>query len=476
MRASRAAARSPRTSRNPDAAVTTGAMPTAPVDRAFLGHPRALGILAGTEGWIGFSFYGMQALLVLTMTNRLLQPGHVERVLGFGPFRAALGAVYGPLGIEALAAAIMGLYAALVYATPILGGLVADRLLGRTRTVVLGAALMTAGHFLMAFDACFLIALACLVAGMGLAGSLKAQIGTLYGPGDMRRADAFQLTSLSTSIAVILAPLVCGTLGESYDWRWGFAAAGVGMLLGLATYLAGRRLLPPETLLPRRRTGAASLRLDGREWQAMAALGALLPVLAVASVGNMEIFNAYLVWGRDSYALVFGGRTMPVSWLLSLDALVSVGTLLGSVLFWRAWARRWREPHELAKMAAGAAILCLAPLILAAASGHVAGGEKVGLGWGLAFHVVNDIGFANLYPVGLALYSRAAPRALGATVVNAYALHLFLSNLLVSWLAGLLATMPAQRFWLLHAGLIGAAALVLLLSVPLFRRILAVPT
>lgn len=471
-----AAARPLRTARNPDCVVTTGTMTIAPSDRAFFGHPRALGILAGTEGWVGFSFYGMQSLLVLYMTGRLLQPGHVERVLGFGPFRAALDAIYGPLGVEALAAAIMGLYAALIYATPILGGLLADRLLGRTRTVVLGAALMTAGHFLMAFEACFLIALACLVAGMGLAGSLKAQVGALYGPGDMRRADAFQLYSLSMSVAVILAPLVCGTLGESYDWQWGFAAAGVGMLLGLATYLAGRRLLPPETPRPRQGTGAAPTRLTSREWQAMAALGALLPVLAVASVGNMEIFNAYLVWGRDSYALVFGGRTMPVSWLLSLDALVSVATLLGSMLFWRAWARRWREPHELAKMAVGTVILALAPLVLAAASARVAGGHKVGLGWGLAFHVVNDVGFANLYPVGLALYSRAAPRGLGATVVNAYALHLFLSNLLVSWLAGLLATMPAQRFWLLHAGLIGAAALVLLLAVPLFRRILAVPT
>ncbi len=456
--------------------MTTGTIAIAPSDRAFFGHPRALGILAGTVGWVEFSFYGMQSLLVLYMTGRLLRPGHVEHVLGFGPFRVALGAVYGPLGIEALAATIMGLYAALIYATPILGGLLADRLLGRTRTVVLGAALMTAGHFLMAFEACFLIALACLVAGMGLAGSLKAQVGALYGPGDMRRADAFQLYSLSTSVAVILAPLVCGTLGESYDWHWGFAAAGVGMLLGLATYLAGRRLLPPETPRPRQGTGAAPARLTGREWQAMAALGALLPVLAVASVGNMEIFNAYLVWGRDSYALVFAGRTMPVSWLLSLDALVGVPTLLGSMLFWRAWARRWREPHELAKMAVGAVILALAPLVLAAASARVAGGHRVGLGWGLAFHVVNDIGFSNLYPVGLALYSRAAPRGLGATVVNAYALHLFLSNLLVSWLAGLLATMPAQRFWLLHAGLIGAAALVLLLAVPLFRRILAVPT
>ena len=472
----RAAVRHGRGNRDPGIRMTTGTRPAAPPDRAFLGHPRALGILAGTEGWIGFSFYGMQSLLVLTMTGQLLRPGHVEHVLGFAAFRAALGVVYGPLGLEALAAAIMGLYAALIYAAPILGGLVADRLLGRTRSVVLGAVLMTAGHFLMAFEPCFLMALACLVAGMGLAGSLKAQVGALYGPGDMRRAEAFQIYSLSVSVAVILAPLVCGTLGEAYDWRWGFAAAGVGMLLGLATYLAGHRLLPPEPPRLRRHAGRTPQRLAAQEWRALAALGALLPVLAIASVGNMEIFNAYLVWGRDSYALVFGGRTMPVSWLLSLDAFVSVGTLLASVLFWRRWARRRREPHELTRMALGAMILTLAPLILAAASRHVAGGEKVGLGWGLAFHVVNDIGFANLYPVGMALYSRAAPRGLGATVVNAYVLHLFLSNLLVSWLAGLLATMPAERFWLIHAGLIGGAALVLLLCAPLFRRILAVRT
>ena len=308
---------------------------------------------------------------------------------------------------------------------------------------------------------------------MGLAGTLKAQVGALYGPGDMRRADAFQLYSLAVNVAVILAPLVCGTLGESYDWQWGFAAAGTGMLLGLATYLAGRRLLPPEPPRARGRAGTPAPRLAGRDWRALAALGALLPVLAVASVGNMEIFNGYLAWGRDSYALSFAGRTMPVSWLLSLDAFVSVGTLLGSVLFWRAWARRWRAPHELTRMAIGTAILALAPLVLAVASRQVAGGHKAGLGWGLAFHVVNDIGFANLYPVGMALYSRAAPRGLGATVVNAYSLHLFLSSLLVSWLAGLLSTMPAERFWLLHAGLIGAAALLLLLCAPLLRRILA---
>ncbi|MGI4977620.1 MAG: MFS transporter [Janthinobacterium lividum] len=435
-------------------------------DRGVLGHPRGLAVLAATEGWIGFSFYGTQSLLVLFMTARLLQPGHAERVLGLPALRAALGHP----APAALAAAIMGLYGALAYATPILGGLAADRLLGRTRAVALGAVLMTAGHLLMAFEPCFLVALCCLVCGMGLAGTLKAQVGALYARDDPRRAAAFQLYSIAIGIAVILAPLACGTLGEAVDWRWGFLAAGTGMLLGLATYAAGRRLLPPEP--PRRPLGTRAPRLAPADRRAMAALAALLPVLAVASVGNMEIFNAYLVWGRDSYALTFAGHAMPVSWLLSLDALVGVGALAGSLAFWRWWARRRRMPHELTRMAAGAAIAAAAPLVLAAASHHVAGGGRVGLGWGLAFHVVNDVGFANLYPVGMALYSRAAPPALGATVVNAYALHLFLSNLLVGWLAGLLGTMPAERFWLLHAALVGAAALVLLLCAPLFRPIL----
>ena len=305
-------------------------------DRGFFGHPRGLGILAFTEGWIGFSFYGMQSLLVLYMTRQLLRPEHVRHVLGFGWFRHGLAFLYGPLDRQALASAIMGLYAALAWASPIAGGLVADRLLGRTRTVVLGAALMTAGHFLLAWEASFLLALPCLIAGAGCAKALASQVGALYAADDPRRADAFQSYQMAVAVAVIAAPLVCGTLGEDYAWGWGFAAAGTGMLIGLVLYLAGRRWLPPE---PAPRARAARVRLTPTERRRLLGLVLLLPVLAVASVGNMQIFNAYLVWGAQTYALVFDGHRMPVSWLLSLDAFVSTFTILGSIAFWRWWSR-----------------------------------------------------------------------------------------------------------------------------------------
>jgi proton-dependent oligopeptide transporter, POT family len=454
------------------AAVEAEPLDTLRSDRAFLGHPRGLAYIAFTEGWISFSFYGMQSLLVLYMIGQLLTPGHIEHVIGFAGFRALLQRAYGPLAGQPLASAIMGLYAASVYATPILGGLVADRILGRTRTIILGSILMTLGHFLMAFDTSFLIALACLVAGTGCAGTLKAQVGDLYGPGDLRRADAFQVYILGVNIAVIASPLVCGTLGEKYAWHWGFMAAGVGMLIGLIVYLMGAKWLPPEPAL-KRGERVQKPPMTSREWRTVGVLVLLLPVLAVGAVGNMEIFNAYLIWGQQNFQLVFFGKTMPVSWLLSLDAFISVASLFISLMFWRAWAAKRREPDEIIKVVIGLFISAGGPLILAAAAAHAVGGHKVGLAWGLGFHIVNDIGFANVYAIGLALFSRAAPPALGATVVNAYSLHLFACNLFVGWLAGFLSRMPAVQFWLLHAALVGGAAVVMAVFAVLFRKVLA---
>ncbi len=426
-------------------------------------------MLAGTEGGISFSYYGMQSLLMLYLTTDLLRPGQVGRVLGFGWFHAALGTLYGPLHGEALAAATVGLFSALVWATPILGGLLADGLLGRTRTIILGAVLASAGHLLMAFAPSFLIAQACLIAGLGCTGSIKAQVGGLYAPADLKRADGFQIYTVSASVAVIAAPLICGTLGERVAWGWGFTAAGVGMLAGLLVYLLGRASLPVEApALPR--TQAA--RPTRSEWRRLALLLALLPVLALASVGNMEIFNAYLVWAARSYDLSLFGRSVPVTWLLSLDGLIGVATTLVSVLFWRWLASRGLALHDITKMAIGAGLLALAPLILSIAC-RQSDAHRIGLGWALAFHTVNDLGFTNLYAVGLSLYSRAAPKRLTATIVNAYSLHLFLANLMVGWLGGLLARMPAAQFWLLHAGLVGFAALLLAALAAASRQIRA---
>ena len=442
-------------------------------DTAFLGHPRGLAVLAFTEGWIGFSLYGMQSLLMLYMTEQLLRPGHIEHVIGFGTFMVMLRSIYGSLQGEPLASAINGLYVALVWATPILGGILSDRLLGRTRTIVLGCVLMTVGHFLLFFDASFLIGLTCLIFGVGCSGCLQAQVSSLYAASDTRRTDAFQLYSMAVTIAVVLSPLICGTLGERYAWHWGFAAAGCGMLIGLIVYFSGWHTLPPEPPIRRFRTQASSLGLTRQDGRVLVVMGLLIPVVGISLSGNTQIFNAYLIWAQQNYRLVFFGHAMPISWLLSLDSATGVVALFGSVMFWRWWEQGRRALSELAKMMIGASIMATAPLILAVAAWNDHGRHAIGLEWGIAFHVVNSIGFSNVYAVGMALYSRLAPRALGATLINAYALSIFFSNLLVSWLGGLLVQLPGDYFWLLHAALVTAGALLLLVISIVFRDVVA---
>jgi POT family proton-dependent oligopeptide transporter len=411
----------------------------------------------------------MQTLLVLYMAHMLLHPGHVERVAGFKPFGAMVEGLYGgPLSIQALASAIFGLYSGCVYLTPILGGLLADRLLGRTRTIVIGAVSMAAGHFLMAFDVTFLAALACLVVGAGcFKGNLASQVGALYAPGDLRRADAFQIYYLGINAGVIAAPLACGTLGEVWGWHYGFGAAGVGMLIAIAIYLRGLRYLPPDDA--RESAKAPREPLKPGEGGTIVLLIALLPVLAISIVGNNQIFNAYLLWAERTVDLSFFGRQMPTSWLITLDSIVSVAFLAGTVAFWRLWARRIREPGELVKLALGCAIAALAVVVLAAASA-LAGHGKVGIGWVIAFHVINSIGFANVMPVSLALYARAAPKAIASTMLGVFYFQFFAGNMLVGWLGGLLEKMPGSQFWLLHGALVGTAAVIFALAHRFFGR------
>jgi len=443
-------------------------------DRAFLGHPKGLGFLAFAEGCERFSYYGMQALLVLYMTHQLLLPGHVENVAFFEPFRSVVEGIFGALSPLALATTIGGIYSGLVYLTPILGGILADRLLGRTRSITIGALLMAAGHFLMAAEVSFLVALLCLLLGVGcFKGNIATQVGELYRPDDLRRADAFQIYLLAVNIAVIVAPLVCGTLGEKVGWHYGFAAAGVMMVIGLIIYLWGRRWLPVEAAAGRKGRPERPPLVKG-DGARIAVLVLILPLLMLAAVGNQTIFGSYLLWGEANYDLVFFGQTMPVTWLVSLDAIISTTTILLSIMFWRWWAKRWREPQEITKLTIGVVISALAPLALAIASWQAAaGGHKVGIVWGFAFHIINDIGFANVFPVGLALYSRASPKAVAGTMIGVYYLHLFACNLLVGRLGGFLESMNGSQFWLMHAGLVGAGAVGLLIVRSFAGRILA---
>lgn len=424
-------------------------------DKAFLGHPKGLGYLAFAEAWERFSYYGMQTLLVLFMTKHLLLPGHVENVALFKPFAA----LYGGLEGQALASAIFGTYTAAVYLTPILGGFLADRVLGKRRTVLLGAVTMALGHFLMAFEVTFLFALACLILGCGMfKGNIASQVGALYRADDLRRADAFQIFYLGINAGVIASPLIVGTLGEVYGWHYGFGAAGVGMLIGLAIYVAGQKHLPPEHFSPQRpMENAIQTKLTRGDWPALAALLVLIPVLAVAIVPNNQIFNAYLVWGDAQFDLMWMGHKLPTSWLVSLDAVVSVSFLAIVALFYRWYGQRWQEPDEIAKIIIGSGFSVLGMLCLFLAAAGQGAGEKIGLFWPVMFHILNSIGFAHMLPVSLALFTKVAPKAVNATVVGLYYLAFFSANALVGWIGGFYETMSTPQFWLLHAALSGGA-------------------
>jgi POT family proton-dependent oligopeptide transporter len=426
------------------------------------GHPRGLAYLVFAESWERFSFNGMQALLVLYMGHSLLLPGHVEHVAGFAAFRSALFAVTGPLSTPALASMVFGLYAGLVYASPLAGGYLADRWFGRTSLVTFGAVLMAAGHFLMAFEGSFLLALFCLIIGVGaFKGNISTQVGALYQTGDPRRAQAFQLFYLGINFALIFSPLICGTLGESFGWHWGFGAAGVGMIAGLVVYLSGRRWLPAEAPKGAPRKTVSAPKLTPAEWRRVGLSIALVPVLGVALLGNYQTFNAYIVWASSSLDLHMFGHAMPVTWLLAFGGVSSISMISVSVAFWSWWGRTHREPSEIGKCAIGAVIMSLAPLILAGVSLGVRPGHGASIGWGFVFQLVNDLGYANLVPVSYALFVRLAPPSIGGTMIAVCLLQFFLANFLAGVVGVFLIPLGAPVFWLLHTGLILAAGAVL---------------
>src|SRR6478736_1657629 len=244
-------------------------------DRAFLGHPKGLGFLGFTEACERFSYYSMQTLLTLYMVNYLLLAGHIEKVTGLAWLRSWH---YTGLEGQPLASAIFGDYTSLVYLTPILGGIAADKWLGRRAALIAGGLVMSLGHFLMAFEGSFIFALLALIVGVGLfKGNIASQVGALYGPTDLRRAMAFQIFYIAINVSVIVAPLVSGTLGEKIGWHWGFGAAGVVMVIGLIIFLSGGRWLPDN----RKSAAAAEPRekLDREEWGRVIALVILIPIL-----------------------------------------------------------------------------------------------------------------------------------------------------------------------------------------------------
>ena len=466
-------------------------------DRAFLGHPKGLGYLGFTEACERFSYYSMQTLLTLYMVGYLLLPGHVENVAGLKWLR---GWHYQGLEGQPLSSAIFGDYTSLVYLMPILGGIIADKFTGRRIALIAGALMMALGHFLMAFEGAFLLALLCLIVGVGLfKGNIATQVGELYGEHDLRRAMAFQIFYIFINVSVIAAPLISGTLGQEVGWHYGFGCAGIVMVLGLVIYLWGQKWLPadlavasrpPGQLIGRVVAGCGGIALLALGWLAVSgylfsswpvgilsvvglvlalyffltrsldsgdrsrvlALMVLIPMLAISLLTNQEIFNAYLVWGDAQFNLTIGSITLPSSWLITLDAILSFSMLVAVALFWKWWSLKRREPDEITKIIIGSLFTIAGGLCLFMAAATQPAGGKIGLFWPVMFHLLNSIGFAHVLPISLALFSKIAPKAITATVIGLYYLAFFAANKIVGQIGGLYSSLPTTTFWLIHVG------------------------
>src|SRR2546430_442835 len=250
------------------------------------------------------------------------------------------------------------------------------------------------------------------------------------------------------------------------------------MLIGLTIYLRVRKYLPPDSPVVEEKEGsanhAAKTNLTRRDKIAIAVLIVLWPFLTIAIIPNQQIFNAYLIWAQDHANLVFFGKKMPTTWLITLDSIVSVSFLFIAVIFWRLWSKKFPEPAEITKIAIGSLIAVTGMLSLAMGAAIAAStGGKVSIGWLIAFHVLNSAGFANVFPVSLALYARVAPASLSATIIGVYYLAFFAGNNLIGVIGGLLEKMPATQFWLLHAAFAGIAGITFLIAGRLFGHLLA---
>ncbi len=424
-----------------------------PAEQAQLfGHPRGLTVLATTHLWERFSFYGMQALLMLYMTKYLLLPDHAQDVIGLRAFRSALESLFGPLTDLAFAAQTYGIYSGLISGTPLLGAWLGDRVLGKRRTVTLGCLMMSAGHLTMASEHLFLVALSLIVLGAGgVIGNMYAQVGLLYSQEDHRRTRAFGIYLITLNIGALIAPLVIGTLGEKVSWHWGFGVAGIGMLIGLATYLAGQRYLPSGDLAPR----SVRQKLTRAEWRRIGAILCLLVPYTLYNTAALQPYGIMFVWADTAVDRNILGWEMPVTWMGTIDGLFTVAGVMISSRLWIAMNKSRREPHDFTKLVIGYGGIALAFLLVA---GFALLPLVPILLW-ILFFFVFDFSFGWIEPPIQSLVSRDSPASVNATMMAIMQASTMLSYFLLGWMGRFYEPLGAPLYWTLLAAVAGSASL-----------------
>ncbi len=422
--------------------------------RELFGHPIGLSYLFFTEMWERFSYYGMRALLVLYMTKYLLIDASLtSSVIGFTGLSNFLTTLFGPLSNIGLSSQIYGLYTGFVYFTPFIGGWLADRYLGKTNAVYMGAILMAIGHFLMAFESFFLIALLFLIMGNGMfKPNLTAQVGTLYKPGDSRIDSAYTIYYMGVNLGAFFSPIVCGTLGQTVGWHYGFGAAGVGMLVGTVVYWMGTKHLPMEN----QRVIARPTESDGKEENWLRPFG----VIAYLCFVNILFWGVYeqqgntlQVWADEKTNWTIFGASIPSSWFQSLNPMFIV--ILAPLLsrFWRWQSSSKSEPNTVTKMAIGCTFMAIAYLLMIYVAGLAQGGDKLNLIWVTSVVLMFTIGELYLSPIGQAMVSRVAPVRMVSMFMGVWFLSSFFGNYLAGFIGSYYDRMSNESYFAILVGM-----------------------
>ena len=482
-------------------------------DTGFFGHPRGLSTLFFTEMWERFSYYGMRALLILFMTAPLTAGG-----LGMGVAEA--GAIY-------------GLYTSMVYMTTLPGGWIADRLIGAQRAVLYGGILIAFGHFAMAIPslATFYGGLLLIVLGTGLLkGNVSVIVGRLYAPRDVRRDAGYSIFYMGINTGAFIAPLVCGYLGQRVNWHAGFAAAGVGMTIGLIQYSFGRKHLGTAGLHPadagspeataRRAKSAATWAAAVLGAVALVGVGAYTGVLPVTPTQIADIAGYFLLvltlvffgwlffspgWTPDERKrlVVIGvlflcaalfwsefeqaGSTLnlfadrdtnnsllafefPSSWYQALNSLFIITLAPVFAWLWVWLGRRGKEGSNSTKFGLGLVLVGAGFAVLVPAALLAEQGMKVSPMWLAVVYLLHTCGELTLSPVGLSAMSKLAPVRIGGLVMGVWFLGASVGNYIGGRLAAFYEAMPLHMlFGVVSAFGIAAGIVMFLLARPITR-------
>jgi proton-dependent oligopeptide transporter, POT family len=447
-------------------------------ERNFLGHPVGLSVLFGTELWERFCYYGMRALLTFYMVDTLFVGPTPEHLLGYHTVKAALESFSGPLGPQPLAALIYGIYTSATYLSCLFGGYMADIILGQRRAVVMGGLIMAAGEFMLTDQQLFFPGMMVLVLGNGFfKPNISTQVGGLYRPGDSRIDQAYSVFYVGINLGALVAPIVCSRAAHwgagPPHWNYGFAAAGIGMLIGVAINLAGSRALPPDvrqrrlanTSVAEKQAGSPLTRDDKRAVAALCAV-AFFNLFFWGCYEQQGITLALLAEKYTNLHTPLG--TMNAEDVQSFNPFF-IFTLTGVIIaLWARQAARGTEPSSVVKMAYGCAFTAVSYGLLSLACIEVDAGHHISWLWLLAAMAILTVGELYLSPVGLSLFSKAAPAKLASLMMAVN----FLSNAAGNYLAGYLGSFWDGMGKMAFFAMIAAISAVTSVAIFLLSRVL----